>query len=150
MSVRTLYQLMLLGFLGLGVAGPVRAQYRTPLDDLLYPGAVSHDWGESGSEPVHLLFSKAQTEQVLLYYLAVSRQADWRLTYPSEWEARAWLDGLEKTRKSPVFMLNLYHLKSKVNYNLTIGPVSGTSPVSARSIITIYSTRRPFDGRQGG
>ena len=82
--------------------------------------------------------------QVLLHYLQVSRQAPWKLTFPSQSEAITWLNALQKSKQSKVFMLNLYNLKSKVNYSLTIGELQKTSGLTARSIITIYRMQDSF------
>ncbi len=119
-------------------------QQRTALDELRQPGAQEAKLVYSKGQPVYVLLSTQPVEQTLLQYLRLSRQPGWKLTFPAEAEAITWLSALEKTGKSKVFMLNLYHLKTKVNYVLTIGSVSDTRAVSARSIITIYSMQRPF------
>lgn len=126
-------------------------QQRPLAEDLLYPGA----------EQQQLLYPKGQTvyaqrvplpvQQVLLYYLKISRQPAWRLTFPNDAEAEAWLHALQRNpSQTPVFLLNLYHPKSDVNVHLTIGAIPGTSPSEGQSIITLYSTKHPLGGRQGG
>ena len=134
--------------LGVGVmllsAPQAGAQQRPPLDELILPGTQQRRLVYQGGKAVHVLLSTQPVEKTLLHYLSISRQAGWRLDFPAEAEAIAWLAALEKTGKSKVFMLNLYHLKSKINYTLTIGAVSDTRALSARSIITIYSMQRPF------
>jgi hypothetical protein len=120
------------------------AQQRTGLDDLLLPQSQERRLVYRKGKPVHLLLSQRSVEEVLLHYLKLSRGPDWKLTFPSQAESTAWLEALKKTRESKVFMLNLYHLKSKVNYSLTIGELENTRALSARSIITIYSMQGPF------
>lgn len=123
-----------------------QAQQRTALDELFYPHAQQEQMVYSSEQKVYVQFSDASVAQILSFYLRLSRQPDWQLIFPSEIEARAWLAGLGKSGEPPVFMLNLYHLKSKVNYNLTIGAYPGTRELAAQSIITLYSTRHPFGG----
>lgn len=120
------------------------AQQRTGLDDLLLPQSQERRLVYRKGKPVHLLLSQRSVEEVLLHYLKLSRGPDWKLTFPSQAESAAWLEALKKTRESKVFMLNLYHLKSKVNYSLTIGELENTRALSAQSIITIYSMQGPF------
>jgi len=137
-------------FMVLNFKGHAYAQYRTALDELFYPETPLKEMVYSPEHKVYLQFAKGSVAEVLLFYLNLSTQTDWQLLFPSDLEAQVWLTGLEKSKKSPVFMLDLYHIKSKVNYNLTIGPNSGTRQSDAQSIITIYSTGRSSIGRQGG
>jgi len=127
------------------------AQHASPLDELFYPGASQQRLTYSQGQTVHAQISPHTVQTVLLHYLKLSRQTPWQLTFPSGLEAQAWLAGLAKNpSEEPVFMLSLYNTKSDINFNLTIGGLPNTSPTRARSIITLYSTRRPFGGRQGG
>lgn len=132
------------------LSGQAFAQYRTALDALFYPEAQQQVLTYAPENKVHIQFTRDSVEQVLLFYLKLSSRPDWQLIFPSEMEAKAWLQGLKKSGGSPVFMLDLYNSKSKVNYNLTIGAYSGTRQAKAQSIITIYSTRRSISERQGG
>lgn len=115
-----------------------------PNPQLLLPDSRRGELTYSQGRAVWIQLNPQRVEQVLLAYLRLSRQPDWRLTYPAEAEAVSWLAALKKSGESKVFMLNLYHLKTKVNYVLTIGEISDTSQISARTIITIYSMNRPF------
>ncbi|HEY9842844.1 MAG TPA: hypothetical protein V6D23_20425 [Candidatus Obscuribacterales bacterium] len=126
------------------LTGPALAQWREPIDDLLLPDAQQRRLVYRDGKPVWLLLSSRSVEQSLLEYLRLSRQPGWKLTFPDETEARAWLEGLRTSHESKVFMLNLYHSKTKLNYVLTVGALSDTRLFSARSIITIYSTQHAF------
>lgn len=126
------------------LVSPARAQQRQPLDDLVLPQSQQQRLIYNKGKPVWVLLNARPVEGVLLDYLRISRQPDWKLTFPAEAEAITWLEALKKNGGSKVFMLNLYHLKTKVNYVLTIGEVSDTRVLSAHSIITIYSMQRPF------
>lgn len=127
---------------------PAQAQQRNmsaePLDQLTLPQSLQKRLVYQQGKAVWVLLNPRPVEQVLLEYLRISRQPDWKLTFPSADEAASWIEALKKSRESKVFMLNLYHLKTKVNYVLTLGALSDTRLKSARSIITIYSTDRPF------
>ena len=131
-------------------SGKADAQHRTALDELFYPNTELKVLTYTPENKVYIQLVEASVDQLLLHYLSLSTGADWQLVFPSDMEAKAWLQGLKKSGKPPVFMLDLYHLKSKVNYNLTIGANSGTRQSKAQSIITIYSTRRSFAERRGG
>ncbi|PKL79613.1 MAG: hypothetical protein CVV27_01535 [Candidatus Melainabacteria bacterium HGW-Melainabacteria-1] len=136
--------LLLIPGLSLEWARPVHAQHKTPLDELLLADSLKQRLVYRKGQPVWLLLSQHPVEQVLLKYLSLSRSPGWQLTFPAEAEALAWLNGLNKSAESKVFMLNLYHSKTKINYVLTVGEVLDTRAFSARSIITISSMQRPF------
>ena len=127
------------------LAQGAQAQQRiTPLDELLLPDSLQRRLVYKDGKPVYLLLSAQPVEKVLLRYLRLSRQAGWNLTFPAEAEALAWLEALQKSRSSKVFMLSLYNSKAKINYTLTVGELSDTRALTARTIITIYSMQRPF------
>lgn len=126
------------------MAHPVWAQHKTELDELFLPKTQQQELTYKNGQKVHVLLSTQEVEPVLLHYLKLSRQASWRLTFPSQAEAVTWLNALKKSKQSKVFMLNLYNLKSKVNYSLTIGELQKTSDLTARSIITIYRMQDSF------
>lgn len=146
------YPLITLGLCALALwPGPALAQPKSAtqaapavLPELVLPQTTRREWIYQQGKKVWLQLSPQPVEQVLLHYLAISRKPGWQLTFPAEAEAAAWLEALERSHESKVFMLNLYHLKSKVNYVLTVGELSDTRQFSARSIITIYSRQRPF------
>lgn len=138
----------LICFTSAGLDLPASAQYRTAVDDLRLQAVRSQHLQVSGKESVEVRFSTLSVESALLHYLKLTQGQEWELTFPTGLEAEAWLKALENT-PDKVFMLNLYHKQSKVNYSLTIGKLSLASHPQARSIITIYKMRRPF-GRRGG
>lgn len=128
---------------------PLQAQQRESLDLLFYPRATQQKVLSYGEQKrVYVQYSEDSVQEVLLHYLALTQQPQWRLDFPTGEAARAWIAALD-AEQEPVFMLSLYNLKSKLNFNLTLGPVSSTSSQRLRSIITLYSTGRPF-GRQRG
>ena len=123
-------------------------QQREAIDDLFYPQAKARSMRYAEQQIVYVQLSEADLKTVLLHYLKIGQAADWELIFPTALEAEVWLKSLGK-HESPVFMLSLYNLKSKVNFSLTLGGVEKTSASQARSIITIYKMRHSF-GRRGG
>lgn len=143
--------LPILGLFWLVLAPGALAQQRSPAEGLLYPAAPVRQLQYSGGQTVYAQYVQLPVEQVLLHFLRQAREPAWQLTFPDALEAEAWLRALQQTpQKPPVFILNLYHPKTDVNVHLTIGGAPGTSPSQPRSIITVYSTKHPLGGRQGG
>lgn len=124
------------------------AQQREALDALFYPQAATRAITYPKQQQVYVQLSESELKTVLLHYLKLGKSADWQMRFPTGLEAEIWLKSLDK-RESPVFMLSLYNLKSKINFNLTLGAIEKTSVSKARSIITIYKMRHSF-GRRGG
>lgn len=81
---------------------------------------------------------------VLQHYLKKSQEPEWDLLFPSVSEMNIWWQALQKSQKPPVVMLSLVHLKSKINFNLTIGALVNTRPRHYQTIITIYESKRSF------
>ncbi len=146
----TLYRQILLAMTSICLLWPAAslAQQREALDDLLYPQAKTRTIAYPQQQQVYVQLSESELKTVLLHYLKLGQAADWKIVFPTALEAEVWLQSLDR-RKAPVFMLSLYNLKSKVNFNLTLGTVEKTSASKARSIITIYKMRHSF-GRRGG
>ncbi|MGV3522844.1 MAG: hypothetical protein ACO1RX_01390 [Candidatus Sericytochromatia bacterium] len=123
---------------------PVWAQQWSALTDILYPGTVAQSLHYPKGKTVYLQLVAQPVEKVLFHYLRLARQPEWRLDFPSEQEAQAWLRGLEATGETRVFMLNLYHRKTKINFSLTLGEREDTRDSRPQSIITVYGQQRPF------
>jgi hypothetical protein len=150
-TMKTSVLLPLLALCWLTLTPGSLAQQRPVSERLLYPAAPVRQLHYSGGQTVYAQYLELPVEQVLLHYLRKAREPGWRLTFPDALEAEAWLRALQqRPQEPPVFVLNLYHPKTDVNVHLTIGGLPGTSPSRGRSIITLYSTKHPLGGRQGG
>ncbi len=135
-------------FACLGLSAQASTPHVTPLDALLLPRTPFKTLQAGGKSPVYLQLSHRPHTEVLAHYLALTRQNEWALDFPSLSEAQIWVQALKKSREPEVFMLNLSHKKSKFNAYLTIGALTGTSAQAGRTIITIYTTPQAF-GRSG-
>lgn len=133
------YCLLLTCYLWLFTVNPAVAQ----VERLFFPAT-----------PVRLLTHGQQSTRVQLtdqpfgvvirYYLKKTQESEWDLLFPTVPEMAIWWQALQKSQKPPVMMLSLVNLKSKVNFNLTIGALAGTSPQHYQTIITIYESKRVF------
>lgn len=128
----------------LGVIWCQPALGQTFLDGLAYPKAQVKTLQVTPQQKVYTQIIPRPFYQTLPYYIRLSQQDDWRLVFPKAKEMQAWIAALEKSKEPPVFMLNLYNNKSKVNYNLTLGALSHTSHPQPATIITIYKMSAPF------
>ncbi|PIQ26694.1 hypothetical protein COW36_00955 [bacterium (Candidatus Blackallbacteria) CG17_big_fil_post_rev_8_21_14_2_50_48_46] len=117
-------------------------------EDLFLPNLPLRTLQAGSRQPVYIQISPQNHAQVLKHYLALSQTPDWHLDFPSETEAQIWIETLKKTGKTPVFILSLSHLKSKLNAHLTIGALPETRELRGQTIITIYTTPYRF-GRSG-
>lgn len=132
--------------------GASYAQRKSPLNDLFLPGHKVHTLPHP-KQNTWVILSKDSFEQNLIYYLALchvqqNQKQRWELTSPSLFTALAWLEALHQTppQETANFMLNLHHIQTGVNVNLTIGELKATSAPPFRSIITLYTPHE----RKGG
>jgi hypothetical protein len=146
--MRSIWLNLLILFTCLGLPAQASGPYATPLDSLLLPQTPVKMLQAGGKSPVYLQLSQRPHTEVLSHYLALTRQSEWKLDFPSLSEALIWVQALKKSREPEVFMLNLSHKKSKFNAYLTIGALTGTSAQAGQTIITIYTTPQAF-GRSG-
>lgn len=128
----------------------VKAQYKSPLDDLRLPHhkvtRIPHK-----NRSTWVMLSPQTLEHNLKYYLQRCQpgpDSAWILESPDLSSAQAWIAALYQTspKENANFMLNLHHKQTGVNVILTIGALNTTSAPPFRSIITLYTAPK----RKGG